>query len=99
MKKKFRKSIGSDVPTLVFFYATWCIPCKLMKPTVLQIQEEMGNALNSLEIDVEIKKGIVKRYNVKSVPTLILFKNGKPLWRHSGVMPVAEIKTAINDRI
>ncbi|MDF4204335.1 thioredoxin family protein [Maribacter sp. SA7] len=62
MKKKFRKSIGSETPTLVYFFASWCVPCKLMRPVLKEVVEEFHTGLNYLEIDVELKKRIVKRY-------------------------------------
>jgi len=99
MKKKFKKNIRSRTPTLVYFFATWCMPCQSMRPIVEKVKEEMGEVINSLEIDVEIKQGIVKKYKIKGVPTLILFKNGTPLWRHTGVMPSEDIRTAIKEYI
>lgn len=96
---KFRKSIGSTTPTLVYFYAPWCVPCKLLRPVVDQVVGEFGEAINSIEIDVEIEKGKVRRYKIKGVPTLILFKNGTPLWRHTGVMPIEDIRTVIKEHI
>lgn len=99
MKKKFRKRIAADIPTLVYFYATWCVPCKLLRPVVEQVVGELGNTISSIEVDIEIKKGIVKKYKIKGVPTLILFKNGTPLWRHTGVMPIDDIRIAIQEHI
>ena len=99
MKKSFRKSIGSEIPTLVHFYANWCAPCKLMKPILEQIEVEMGDALNVVEIDVETKKKLARRYKIKSLPTLLIFKNSMPLWRQSGVIQKVDIKKAINELI
>ena len=99
MKMKFRKSIGSTTPTLVYFYAPWCVPCKLLRPVVDQVVGEFGEAIQSIEIDVEIEKGKVRRYKIKGVPTLILFKNGTPLWRHTGVMPIEDIRIAIKEHM
>ncbi|WP_396633995.1 thioredoxin family protein [Maribacter sp. R86514] len=96
---KFRKSIGSTTPTLVYFYAPWCVPCKLLRPVVDQVVGEFGEAIQSIEIDVEIEKGKVRRYKIKGVPTLILFKNGTPLWRHTGVMPIEDIRIAIKEHM
>ncbi len=99
MTMKFRKSIGSTTPTLVYFYAPWCVPCKLLRPVVDQVVGEFGEAIQSIEIDVEIEKGKVRRYKIKGVPTLILFKNGTPLWRHTGVMPIEDIRIAIKEHM
>ncbi|MBU2902179.1 thioredoxin family protein [Maribacter dokdonensis] len=97
MRKLFKKTIASENPTLVYFFASWCVPCKLMRPTVEKIVEEVATAINSLEIDVELEKAIVKKYKIKGVPTLVLFKNGLPMWRHTGVMPIEDIRLAINE--
>ena len=70
-----------------------------IRPIVEQVVGELGSAISSIEIDVEIKKGIVKRYKIKGVPTLILFKSGTPLWRHTGVMPVEDISIAIKEHL
>lgn len=99
MKKGFKKSIGSEIPTLVHFYATWCAPCKLMTPILEQIEVELGNNLNIVEIDVETKKKVARRYHVKSLPTLLLFKNGKPLWRQYGMIKKKDIQAAIKEFI
>ena len=97
MKRKFKKAIRSDIPTLVYFYTSWCSPCQMMKPLIQQLEEELGNDLIIIEIDVEHEKGIVQKYKVKSVPTLILFKNGIALWRHAGALPYLEIKKEISE--
>ncbi|MEH6619196.1 MAG: thioredoxin [Maribacter arcticus] len=95
MKKSFKKNINSEIPSLVHFYANWCTPCKLMTPILEQIEEEMGESLNVVEIDVEAKKKLSRRYKIKSLPTLLLFKNGEPLWRQSGMIQKNDIKKAI----
>ena len=95
MKKSFKKNIGSDIPSLVHFYANWCTPCKLMTPILEEIEAEMGESLNVVEIDVEVKKKLARRYKIKSLPTLLIFKNGEPLWRQSGMIPKNDIKQAI----
>jgi thioredoxin 1 len=95
MKKSFKKNINSEIPSLVHFYANWCTPCKLMTPILVQIEEEMGDSLNVVEIDVEAKKKLTRRYKIKNLPSLILFKNGEPLWRQSGMIQKEDIKKAI----
>jgi thioredoxin 1 len=95
MKKSFKKNINSEIPSLVHFYANWCSPCKLMTPILEQIKDEMGERLNVIEIDVEDKKKLSRRYKIKSLPTLLIFKNGEPLWRQSGMIKKDDIKKAI----
>lgn len=65
MRKLFKKTIASENPTLVYFFASWCVPCKLMRPTVEKIVEEGATAINSLEIDVELEKAIVKNIKLR----------------------------------
>ncbi|WP_339656396.1 thioredoxin [uncultured Maribacter sp.] len=95
MKRSFKKNIGSDKPSLVHFYANWCTPCKLMTPILEQIEEEMGESLNVIEIDVEVKEKLAQKYKIKSLPTLLIFKNGEPLWRQSGMIQKEDIKNAV----
>jgi thioredoxin 1 len=66
-----------------------------MKPIFEQVALELGNTINFLSIDVELKKKIARRYNVKSVPTFILFKNGESIWRQLGVLQKDDIIYAI----
>ncbi|SNR40656.1 thioredoxin [Maribacter sedimenticola] len=93
----FRKEISSEVPTLVHFFAPWCLPCKTMSAMLHTINKEVQGLFNILEIDVDVKKKLGRRYTVKSVPTLLLFKNGEPLWRHVGMLEKVELKKIISE--
>ncbi len=87
MGDNFNDIINSEKPTLVDFYATWCGPCKMMNPIIEQTKNELGNSTTILKIDVDNNKDVAIKYGIRGVPTLILFKNGEPIWRQSGVMP------------
>ena len=84
--KSFNEQIQSSKPILVDFYAEWCGPCKMMKPILLDVAERMGDAVTILTIDVDKEKELATKHRTQSVPTLIIYKNGKQLWRQSGVI-------------
>ncbi|MBQ8889031.1 MAG: thioredoxin [Bacteroidaceae bacterium] len=84
--KSFKEQINSPKPVLVDFYAEWCGPCKMMKPILLDVAERMGDNASIIAIDVDKEEELANRFRIQSVPTLIIFKNGKQLWRHSGVI-------------
>ena len=84
--KSFNEQIQSSKPILVDFYAEWCGPCKMMKPILLDVAERMGDAVTILTIDVDKEKELATKHRIQSVPTLIIYKNGKQLWRQSGVI-------------
>ena len=84
--KSFKEQINSPRPVLVDFYAEWCGPCKMMKPILLDVAERIGDNASIIAIDVDKEEELANRFRIQSVPTLIIFKNGKQLWRHSGVI-------------
>jgi thioredoxin 1 len=95
MMSKFNELINGDKPVLVDFYATWCSPCKLLAPNLVAAKEELGDGVIILKIDVDANQDAAAIYQVRSVPNLILFKNGKVLWRQSGVVAADEIVAII----
>ncbi|NER09104.1 thioredoxin [Muriicola jejuensis] len=91
MKSNFKKIVSSEIPVLVDFYADWCGPCKVLAPILQQVKEELGDSVKIVKIDVDKNAAIAERYQVRGVPTMILFKEGKLLWQQSGVLQKNDI--------
>ena len=84
--ENFNELIQSSKPVLIDFYAEWCGPCKVMKPHLLDVAERMGDNAKIVMVDIDKEKDLAERFRIQSVPTIIIFKNGKQLWRQSGVI-------------
>ncbi len=82
---EFNDLINQNKPTLVDFFATWCGPCKMQSPILEQVKASVGDGANIIKIDIDKNEDLAMRYNVRSVPTLILFKNGEAVWRTVGL--------------
>ena len=95
-KKSFQDIINSDTPTLVDFFATWCGPCIAMSPIIKQLKSEMGDKVNILKVDVDQNPQAAMAFQIYGVPTLIMFKNGEPVWRQSGVQSLQQLKAVVN---
>ncbi|MCI4642900.1 MAG: thioredoxin [Flavobacteriaceae bacterium] len=91
----FSDLIQSSKPVLIDFYASWCGPCKAMSPVLEQLKASMGDQISVLKIDVDKNPGIATKYQVRGVPTLMIFKNGASLWRESGVYSAADLETVL----
>ena len=87
----FSKIINQPKPVLIDFYADWCGPCKMMSPVLKQVKDNLGERVSIIKIDVDKNQELAAKYQVRGVPTLMLFKNGKQLWRQSGVIQKDEI--------
>lgn len=92
---KFNELINGETPVLVDFTATWCGPCKMMSPVLDQVASELGDAVKIIKVDVDKNPQAAAHYQVQGVPTLILFKEGKTLWRQSGVVQASQLKSTI----
>lgn len=93
--EKFNEIISGNHITLVDFFVTWCGPCKAMHPVLEQLKKDLGDSIRILKIDVDKNESLSETYRIQSVPTLMLFKEGKQLWRQSGAMRMQELKNLI----
>jgi len=91
----FKEIIDSETPTLIDFHATWCGPCKAMAPVLDQLKNEMGSNVRILKIDVDKNPEIAQKYQVRGVPTFILYKGSELRWRQSGGMDLQKLKSKI----
>lgn len=95
MESNFSHLINSTQPVLVDFFATWCGPCKTMSPILQETKAKLGDAVKIIKIDVDKNPEVAAHYQVRGVPTLILFKNGNTLWRQSGVVSSSQLTSII----
>ncbi|WP_163516912.1 thioredoxin [Gelidibacter japonicus] len=92
---KFSELINQDTPVLVDFFAEWCGPCKMLAPILKQVKDSLGDGISIIKIDVDKNQALAAKYQVRGVPTMILFKDGKQVWRQSGVLQKDEIINVI----
>ena len=91
----FVEIINSDKPVLVDFFAEWCGPCKMMAPVLTEVAQELDGKGKIIKVDIDKNNNAAVKYQIQSVPTLILFKKGKILWRHSGTAGKEQLKQII----
>ena len=95
-RKSFAELIDSPgMPVLVDFYADWCGPCKTMAPILQQFAAQQQGKLRIIKIDVDKNQAVAQKYRVQSIPTLILFSKGQPVWRQAGVVPAPQLTQAV----
>jgi thioredoxin 1 len=97
--KTFQQLIEGDTPVLVDFFATWCGPCKAMQPILEDTSRHMADRVKIVKVDIDKNPAAANKFQVRGVPTLILFQKGKILWRQSGVVPTHQLVQALNSTI
>ena len=93
---KFNELINGDQPVLVDFHATWCGPCQTMAPVLEELKSDIGGKARIIKVDIDKNQAAANKFNVRGVPTFILFKNGQQVWRQSGAIPKHMIEQAIS---
>lgn len=92
----FTELINSHIPVLVDVFAEWCTPCKMMSEILKQVKEKQGEALRIIKVNIDKNPQLAQHYIINSVPTLMIFKEGKQLWRQSGVIDANELNKIID---
>lgn len=93
--EKFDDIIKSEKPVLVDFFATWCGPCQMMYPVLEELAGKVGDKARIIKIDIDKNQQLSAVYNVRSVPTFMIFQNGEMKWRVSGARPLQELESEL----
>jgi len=99
MKANFDSIINENKPVVVDFHALWCGPCKVQSPILKDVASELGDRVRVIKIDVDQNNEIASRYQIQSVPTLMIFKNGNLLWKHSGVVSKNQLVSVLKQNL
>lgn len=97
--KTFQELIDGETPVLVDFFAVWCGPCKMMQPILEDTSRQLGDKLKIVKVDIDKNPLAASKFQVRGVPTLILFRKGKILWRQSGVVPAHQLVQILNSNL
>lgn len=97
-ESSFSELIKGNKPVLVEFYADWCAPCKMMNPILKELKKTMGERIHIIKVDAEKNAAAAIKYNVRGIPTLILFKNGTILWQQAGVVQATQLQNIITQK-
>lgn len=95
----FNELIAGDQPVLVDFFATWCGPCQMMQPILQDTAKQVSDKVKIIKVDVDKNQLAARNFQVRGVPTLILFHKGEVVWRQSGVVPAHQLVNVINQYI
>lgn len=97
MKGNFDSIINENRPVIVDFHAVWCGPCKTQSPILKQLAEELGERVKIIKIDIDQNQAIASKYQIQSVPTLMIFKNGTIIHKQAGVHTKAQLLSIITN--
>ncbi len=95
----FQEIIKGEIPVLVDFHADWCGPCKTMQPILKVLKQKFGSKLKILKINVDANPAVSEKFNVRGVPTFILFSKGIESWRQSGIIEESNFASIIENKI
>lgn len=99
MNAKFNDIINGNDLVLVDFYADWCGPCKMMSPILQEVKTNLKEAVKIIKVNVDQHQDLASHFMVRGVPTLMLFKKGKMLWRQSGVLSSKDLTEIISNHL
>jgi thioredoxin 1 len=99
MNAKFNEIINGNDLVLVDFYAEWCGPCKMMSPILQEVKTNLKESVKIIKINVDQHQDLASHFKVRGVPTLMLFKTGKMLWRQSGVLSSKDLTATITTHL
>ncbi len=95
----FHELINSGKPVLVDFYADWCQPCKMMSPILSDVKNAIGDDAYIIKVDIDASPEAAAVFKVHSVPTLIIFKDGRAVWRQAGVVPANILENQLRQHL
>lgn len=93
---KFQEIINQNKPVLIDFYADWCGPCKMQTPILQELKQKMGDEISVIKIDVDKNQRLAAQYQIRSIPTLMIFRNGEQKWKKTGVANLDELESLMN---
>ena len=96
---RLQEILKDEKPVLVDFFAEWCGPCKMMAPELKKLVDSHGEQVRVIKVDVDRNPEAAAHYGIQGVPTLILFKEGRQLWRKSGAMSAGQLATVLSQHL
>jgi thioredoxin 1 len=98
-QEPFQQLIESSIPVLVDFYADWCGPCKAMNPVIQEVAKTVQGRARVIKVNIDRSQEASIQFNVNAVPTFMIFKNGKPMWRHAGMIDRNTLLNTLNSMV